>query len=73
MVGQQTITFQEVLDIVEALPEHQQENLIDIIRRRLIERRREVISENIKRAREEYKRAEVSRDTVDDLMKEIAE
>jgi len=73
MVSQHTITFQEVLDIVEALPEHQQENLIDIIRRRLIERGREVISENIKRAREEYKRAEVSRGTVDDLMKEIAE
>jgi hypothetical protein len=73
MVGQQTITFQEILDIVEALPEHQQENLIDIIRRRLIERRREVISENIKRAREEYERGEVSRGTVDDLMKEIAE
>jgi cation transport regulator ChaB len=73
MVSQHTITFQEVLDIVEALPEHQQENLIDIIRRRLIERGREVISENIKRAREEYKRAEVSRGTVNDLMKEIAE
>jgi len=73
MVSQHTITFQEVLNIVEALPEHQQENLIDIIRRRLIERRREVISENIKRAREEHKRAEVSRGTVDDLMKEIAE
>lgn len=73
MVGQQTITFQEVLDIVEALPEHQQENLIDIIRRRLIERRREVISENIKRAREEYERGEVSRGTVADVMKEIPE
>jgi len=73
MVSQHTITFQEVLNIVEALPEHQQENLIDIIRRRLIERRREVISENIKIAREEYKRAEVNRGTGDDLMKEIAE
>ena len=71
MVSQHTILFQEVLDIVEALPEHQQENLIDIIRHRLIERRREVISENIKIAREEYKRAEVSRGTGDDLMKEI--
>jgi len=73
MASQHTIIFQEVLDIVEALPEHQQENLIDIIRHRLIERRREVISENIKIAREEYKRAEVSRCTGDDLMKEIAE
>jgi len=73
MVSQHTIIFQEVLDIVEALPEHQQENLIDIIRHRLIERRREVISENIKIAREEYKRAEVNRGTGDDLMKEIAE
>ena len=30
------ITFQEALDAIESLPEYQQEDLIDIIRRRLI-------------------------------------
>ena len=73
MSNHQAITFQEALEIVEALPEDQQENLIDIVRRRLIERRREVLAEHIKEAREEYNRGEVRRGTVDELMKELGE
>ncbi|KFD40545.1 hypothetical protein HX99_03045 [Peptococcaceae bacterium SCADC1_2_3] len=73
MSSRQTVTFQDALDIVESLPEDQQENLIDIIRRRLIEQRREILAEHIKEAREEYMRGEVRHGTVNDLMKEIAE
>jgi len=61
------------LEIVESLPQEQQENLIDIIRRRLIEHRREALAEQIKEAREEYKRGEVRRGTVEDPLREIAE
>jgi len=32
MSGQQSVTFQEALDIIESLPEYQQEDLIEIIR-----------------------------------------
>jgi len=67
------VTFQEVLDIVESLPEYQQEDLIDIIRRRLIEQRRDGLANNIREAREEYARGEVRKGTVDDLMKELLE
>ena len=73
MSNQQTVTFQEALDIVESLPEYQQEDLIHIIQRRRIEHRRELLTENIKEARAEYARGEVTRGTVDDLMKEITE
>ncbi|HEX3035210.1 MAG TPA: hypothetical protein VHT73_08760 [Thermodesulfobacteriota bacterium] len=73
MSSRQEVTFQEALDIVESLPEDQQENLITIIRSRLIEHRREVLAERIKEAREEHTRGEVRHGTVDDLMKEIAE
>jgi len=73
MSNQRTITFQEALDIVESLPTHQQESLIDILQHRLIEHRRELLAKNIREAREEYARGEVKRGTVDDLMREISE
>jgi hypothetical protein len=73
MPGQQAATFHEALEIVESLPEDQQEDLIHIIQRRRIERRREMLAESIKEARAEYTRGEVTRGTVDDLMKEFAE
>ena len=67
------VTFQKVLDIVESLPEYQQEDLIDIIRRRLIEQRRDRLADSIREAREEYTRGEVKKGSVDDLMKELSE
>ena len=73
MSSRQTVTFQEALDIVESLPEYQQDDLVDIIQRRRIERRRELLAESIKGARAEYARGEVTRGTVDDLMQEITE
>lgn len=73
MSSQQTATFQEALDIVESLPEHQQEDLINIIQRRRLERRRELLAESIMEARAEYARGEVTRGTADDLMQEITE
>jgi hypothetical protein len=73
MSSQPTGTFQEALDIIESLPEHQQEDLINIIQRRRLERRRELLAESIKEARAEYAKGEVTRGTVDDLMQEITE
>lgn len=73
MSNQRTITFQEALDIVESLPTHQQESLMDILQHRLMEHRRELLAKNIREAREEYARGEVKRGTVDDLMREISE
>ena len=73
MSNSQTVTFQDALDVVESLPEHQQEDLIDIVRRRIIEHRRNLLAENIKKAKQEFARGEVKRGSVDDLMKELAE
>jgi len=67
------ITFQKALDIIESLPEYQQEDLINIIRRRLIEQRRNLLADSIKEAKEEYARGEVKKGSVDDLMKELSE
>ena len=49
----QTVTFQEALDIVESLPEDQQETLVAIVRHRLIEHTRDMLSKHIEEAREE--------------------
>ena len=73
MPNRQTVTFQEALDIVESLPEYQQDDLVDIIQRRRIERRRELLAESIKEARAEYARGEITRGTAEDLMKELTE
>ena len=68
----QSMTFQDALETVETLPEEQQENLIEIVQHRLIDRRRQEIADNIKTAREEYAQGQLQRGTVDDLMKELS-
>jgi hypothetical protein len=73
MPERQTITFQEAIDIVESLPEYQQADLVDILQRRIIERRRESLAKNVREARKEYIRGEVKRGSVDELMKDLSE
>jgi len=67
------VTFQEALEIVESLPDYQQDDLIDIIRKRRLDRRRETLLENIKEAQAEYERGECRTGSVEDLMREIDE
>lgn len=73
MASNNTVTFQEALEVVESLPEYQQEDLIEIIRKRRLERRRESLVENIKEAQAEYARGEFTRGSAEDLMREIGE
>jgi hypothetical protein len=65
-------TFQKALEIVESLPEEQRESLMDIVKRRLMEERRDRLARSIKGAREEYKRGKIRKGTVDDLMNELS-
>ena len=73
MNAMESVTFQEVLEIIETLPEEQRESIIEIVRHRLIEERRERLAQRIREAREEYNRGEVNQGTVDDLMHELSE
>ena len=68
----ESVTFQKVLEIIETLPEEQRESIIEIVRHRLIEERREKLAQRIREAREEYNRGEVKQGTVDDLMHELS-
>ena len=68
-----TATFDEALDIIESFPEEQRESIVEIVKRRLTEERRERLAQTIKEAREEYAHGEVRRGTVDDLIREIVQ
>jgi acyl-CoA reductase-like NAD-dependent aldehyde dehydrogenase len=65
--------FQQALEMVEGLPEEQQQDLVEIVRNRQRERRREALTASVEQARRELARGEVQRGTVDDLMAEIDE
>ena len=54
------------------MPEGQRESLIEIVKNRLIEERRDRLAQNIKEAREEYARGDIRKGTVDDLMRETS-
>jgi len=73
MSPRNTTTFQEALDAIESLPEIQQEDLINLIRRRLVEQRREKIVKGVREARREYTSGEVKKGSLDDLMRDLSE
>jgi len=73
MMSTSAVTFQEALEIVESLPDYQQDDLIEIIRKRRLDRRREALLENVKEGQAEYERGECRTGTVEDLMREIDE
>ncbi len=67
------VTFQKALEIIESFPEEQRESLIQIVKHRLIEERRDRLARSIQEAREEFSRGEFKRGTVDDLLRELSE
>jgi hypothetical protein len=68
MSNSAAVTFQQALEIVEGLPDEQQQDLVEIVRSRRRESRREALAATIEQARQELARGEVYRGTVDDLM-----
>ena len=65
--------FEALLESVEALSVEEQEILIDLVRRRLVERRRAEIAANIAKAQAEYQAGQMCRGTVDELMAKLNE
>lgn len=66
-------SFNEVLEHVEAMSVEDQEALIDLVQRRLVERKRAEIAANIAKAQEEYQAGQVFRGTVDELIADLAD
>ena len=67
------VTFQEAIDVVESLPPRQQEDLINILQRRIIDNKRESLAKSVREARAEYKQGRVKKGSVDDLLKDLPE
>ncbi len=67
----QRIRFDELLEAVEDLPDEAQAELVDVIRRRLAERGRERVVEEVRQAKKEFAEGQGSVATPDDVMREI--
>jgi hypothetical protein len=64
-------TFDGILDAIEHLPVDAQADLFDLLRRRLAERGRQRVIDDVREARSEYHSNLATPVTVDDLMREI--
>ena len=67
----QQTQFNQILEEIELLSFEEQEELIDIIKHRQAERRRDEIAANIAQTRQEYQKDEVFRGTVDEIITEL--
>ena len=56
----QTIQFHQILEMIDHLSADEQDDLINIIRHRQIEKRREEIAENIHQARQDYQQSAIA-------------
>lgn len=68
---EKTISFGEVLEAADKLSMEEQETLIDILHRRMIERRRAELAQDIREAQKEFQEGKFQPVTADKLMKEI--
>ena len=65
------LSYSELLDALDRLPEDQQESISEIIRNRLRDRRRAEIAENARTARELYHRGGLPKGTVDEMAADL--
>jgi ribosomal protein S4 len=72
-MGTQPLTFDELLDTIDRLPLEQQETLLNVLQKRLIELRRQEIAQNAKEARQLYFTGKLPTGNVDDLLADIHE
>jgi hypothetical protein len=67
----QTSIFNNAMETIEALPAEDQQALIDLLQKRLVENRRSEIAANIVQAKAEYEAGQVVRGNIDDIMNEL--
>jgi hypothetical protein len=64
-------SYGQVLDSIEALPDDQQESVVDIVRKRLAERRRAALVKSIGEARKEFKSGKIRPATPSEIMRKV--
>jgi hypothetical protein len=65
--------FQQIIDLVESLSNEDQEQLITIMQKRLINEQRKELVEAVKESRQAFFNGDVKTGTVADLMAELEE
>lgn len=65
------MTFNQILELIEILPDSDQETLIEIIQKRQAAKKRAALRKEIQQAQAEYEAGEIRTGTVDDLMREL--
>ncbi|WP_417908865.1 hypothetical protein [Candidatus Electronema sp. PJ] len=65
------VSFNEVLEAADHLSLDEQESLIDLIRRRIANRRRQEIAALVSSAREEYKAGGLHPESPDEIMQSL--
>lgn len=65
------MTFGEILEAADELPVADQETLLEILQRRIIERRREGIARDVEEAREALRAGQCRPATPDEILDEI--
>ncbi len=63
--------FEAALDVIDRLPTDDQEAIIEIVRRRISDRRRREIADNARATLQAFREGRASYGTVDDLRQEL--
>jgi hypothetical protein len=66
-----TMQFSQILEMIDYLSFDEQDDLINIVKHRQIEKRREQIAQNISQARQDYQKGNVFRGNIDDIIAEL--
>ena len=67
------MTFSDVIEAIDQLSHDEQEELIDVVRRRLTEARRRRLAAEVEEAREEFASGQCRTVTPQELVREIRE
>jgi hypothetical protein len=69
----QSMSFQDLIDAVESLPLDDQSMLVELINKRIMEKRRGELVSDVVEARDAFRKGDVKRGTVEELMKDLKE
>ena len=64
-------TYRQVIDSIEALPDDQQECLVELMQKRLAERHREALVKSVGEARKEFKSGRLRPASPAEIMRKV--
>jgi len=67
----QTLSFQDLIEAVEAMPLEDQSIFVELINKRIIEKRRAELVAEVREARNAFESGDVKRGSIRDLMKDL--